>query len=137
MSQFSPGQYRTATRPVSQPASWALFAFPAFGCALAAIGAGTAFLAAALVGTILLGDSAGPGQPAYDYVTAHFPGNFFGFLTSYPLALAGCCVLVLAATALAVLQKWIPAILLLVVTAVPPWVACLAFISHLWGLVFG
>jgi hypothetical protein len=44
------------------------------------------------------------------------------------------CVLVLAATGLAVIRRWVPAVLLLLATAGPPWVPGLAFVFHLWSL---
>jgi len=134
MSQFSPSPDRTAFKPVFKPATWALFAFPAIGGMAAGSSALAAFVAANVAGALALGDSAGPGQPAYDYVTAHFPGSAFGFLTGYPLAFIACTTLVLAATGLAVGRKWILAVLLLVMATATPWVTGLAFIGHLWSL---
>lgn len=149
MSQFSPSRTsrprtafqpayppvrRPVRQPVRQPATWAAFAFPAIGGAVAGSSALAAYVVADLAGTLALGDSAGPGQPAYDYVTAYFPGSAFGFLTGYPLAFVACVILVLAATGLAVRRKWILAVLLLVVTAAIPWIPGLAFIGHLWSL---
>ena len=128
MSQFSPGGTSARRAP------WALFTFPVLGCVLAAVSAFAVFAIASLSGVFALGDSASPGQPAYDYVNTHFPGSVLGFLTGYPLVLAACCVLVLAATGLAVVRRWVPAVLLLLATAAPPWVPGLAFIGHLWSL---
>jgi hypothetical protein len=133
MSQFTPGGTRPG-RADSRYEAWPLFAFPAFGCALAVVSAFTVFAVASLAGVVALGDSASPGQPAYDYVNTHFPGSVLGFLTGHPLAVAACCVLVLAATGLAAIRRWVPAVLLLVAAAVPPWVPGLAFILQLWSL---
>ena len=128
MSQFS---YRGTS---ARRASWAMFTFPVLGFVLAAISAFAVFAVASLAGTLALGDSAGPGQPAYDYVNTYFPGSVLGFLTGYPLVVVAWCVLVLAATGLAVIRRWVPAVLLLLATAAPPWVPGLAFIFHLWSL---
>lgn len=100
MSQFSPSG-TSLKHAAWQQATWALFTFPAPGCALVAVHAFFALGIAQMGGTIILGDSARPGQPAYDYADAHFPKNVFGFVTGYPLVLVACCVLVLAATGLA------------------------------------
>ena len=118
----------------SQRAAWALVTFPVLGGLLATLSAFAVFAAASFAGTLALGDSASPGQPAYDYVNTHFPNGVLGFLTGYPLALAACCALVLAATALATFRRRIPAVLLLLAAAAVPWVAGLAFIAHLWSL---
>ena len=133
MSQFS----RTGVGPGridSQRAAWALVTFPMLGCVLATLSAFAVFAAASFAGTLALGDSATPGQPAYDYVNTHFPTGALGFLTGYPLVLAACCALVLAATALATFRRWIPAVLLLLAAAAVPWAPGLAFIGHLWSL---
>src|SRR5215469_3570705 len=54
MSQFSPS--RAGPSHASQRATWALFTFPAFGCALAAVSAFFAFGIAQGGATIILGD---------------------------------------------------------------------------------
>ena len=116
----------------SQHATWPLFTFPALGCAVTAASAFFAFGIAQGVGTIILGDSAGPGQPAYDYADAHFPKGVFGFVTGYPLVVAACCGLVLVATGLATFRRWIPAVLLLFAAADMPWIPAITF---LWRLL--
>ena len=67
-------------------------------------------------------------------MNTRFPNGVLGFLTGYPLALAACCALVLAATVLATFRQWIPAVLLLLAAAAVPWVPGLAFIVHLWSV---
>jgi hypothetical protein len=118
----------------SQHATWALFIFPAVGCALTAVNALSAFAFAQFGGTIILGDGAKPGQPAYDYAETHFPNNVFGFVTGYPLVLVACCVLVLAASALATYRYWIPAVLLLFAAAAMPWIPAITFLRRLLSL---
>jgi hypothetical protein len=131
MSRFS-SNGTSPSRTASQHATWALFTFPALGCALTAVSAFFAFGIAQGVGTIILGDSAGPGQPAYDYANAHFPNSIFGFVTGYPLVVAACCCLVLAATGLATFRRWIPAVLVLFAAADMPWIPAITF---LWRLL--
>jgi hypothetical protein len=107
MSQFSPSG-TSLDRTASQRATWALFIFPALGCAVAAVSAFVVFSVAGFAGAFALGDSASPGQPAYDYVETHFPKSVFGFLTGYPLVMVACCVLVPAAAGLATTRRWSP-----------------------------
>jgi hypothetical protein len=133
MSRFSPGR-TSLHHNASQHATWALFAFPALGCALVALHAFFAFGIAQMGGTIILGDSARPGQPAYDYADAHFPKHVFGFVTGYPLVLVACCVLVLAATGLSTYRHWIPAVLLLFAAAAMPWIPAITFLFRLLSL---
>lgn len=133
MSQFSP-LGTVQDRGTSRHATWALFTFPALGCALAVVSAFCVFVVASAAGTFALGDSASQGQPAYDYVQAHFPNSTIGFLTEYPPILAASCVLILAATALAVFRRWAPAVLLLVAAVALPWIPGLSFLGHLLSL---
>lgn len=133
MSQFTPirpSRYRST----SAPATWAVFTFPALGFLAAATSDIVGFVISSFLGTIALGDGAGPGQPAYDYAEAHFPNGPLGFLTGSPLILTACCILVLGATGLAAYRRWVLAVLLLLVTAVLAVVPSLAFTYHLWQL---
>jgi len=100
MSQFSPRRI-SPDRAAPRYAAWPLLAVPALGAALAALGAFAVFATAGFASVLFLGDGAGPGQLASDYVNAHFPDGVFGFLTAYPPVQAACCALVAAATGLA------------------------------------
>lgn len=131
MSQFSPSGINPHRATSSRPATWALLVFPALGCMVAAASAFAAFIFASLAGTLALGDSAGPGQPAYDYVNAHFPNSAFGFLTGSPLVLGACCALALGATGLAAFRRWALTGLLLFAVAAMPWVPAVGFVYHL------
>ena len=118
----------------SRRATWALSAFPAIGCAATVVSAFAMFALASFVALFDLGDSASPGQPAYDYVQHHCPNSLIGFLTGYPAVLAACCVLVLAATGLGTLRRWTAAIVLLLAAAALPWIPGLFFVFHLVSL---
>ena len=72
MSQFSPRRI-SPDRAAPRYAAWPLLAVPALGAALAALGAFAVFATAGFASVLFLGDGAGPGQLASDYVNAHFP----------------------------------------------------------------
>ena len=133
MSQFSPRRI-SPDRATPPCATWPLFAVPALGAALAACSAFAVFTVAGFAGVLVLGDGAGPGEPAYDYVNAHFADGVFGFLTGYPLVLAACCALVMAATGFAAARRRTPAVLLLAAAAAMPCIPGLAFLFHLLSL---
>jgi hypothetical protein len=133
MSQFSPGGTSPGRTP-SRLAIPALFTYPVYGCALSAAGAVGVAIVASFAATLALGDSAQPGQPAYDYAQTHGPDSPLFFLTGYPLVLAACCILVLAATALAAFRRRVPAVLPLLTAAALPWIPGIAFIIHLFSL---
>jgi hypothetical protein len=133
MSQFSPSR-AGPSHAASQRATWALFTFPALGCALTAVSAFFAFGIAQGGATIILGDPGPHPGPDYDYAETHFPTSVFGFVTGYPLVLVACCGLVLAATALATFRHWIPAILLLFAAADMPWIPAITFLWHVLSL---
>jgi hypothetical protein len=133
MSRFSPSGI-SLHHTASHHATWALFAFPVLGCGFVALHAFFALGIAQMGGTIILGDSARPGQPAYDYADAHFPKHLFGFVTGYPLVLVACCGLILAATGLATYRNWIPAMLLLFAAAAMPWIPAITFLFRLLSL---
>ena len=94
-------------------------------------GAITAFVFASLAATVMVGDAAEPGDPAYDYVVNHFPGNPLTFLIDHPLVGAACYVLVAGATTFAVFRRKTPTILLLLTTAAVPWLPGLAFLGSI------
>jgi len=136
MSQFSPRRI-SPDRAAPRYAVWPLLAVPALGAALAALGAFAVFATAGFASVLFLGDGAGPGQAASDYVNAHFPDGVFGFLTGYPPVLAACCALVAAATGLAAARRRTPAVLLLAAAAATPAIPGLAFLVCLFSLASG
>ena len=108
------------SRPARRRLPWMLLVWPALG---GPIVAASAVIALGFTSFAASGADGGmTGDPAYDYVQAHFPSSPLGLLTGYPLTLAACCALIAAATALATFRKWAPAAILVIPAAAIPWI---------------
>jgi hypothetical protein len=100
------------------------------GAAATAASGWIAGLTAGVLSFLFTG-STDPHVRANAYADAHFTDVY---LTSHPLLLAACGILIAAATALAFTRRRGLAVLLLCAAAAMPWIPAVDFLHHVWQL---